>query len=384
MVISSDSPAPETLTIEVSDLSRGGAGVAKEASGRVIFIPYTAPGDWVRVRIVKTEKRYAQGELLELLRPSPHRVTPPCPAFGRCGGCKWQHLPYELQWKVKVRGVAHALERAGVRLPDRPQEELPAERIWQYRNRIQLHGSRGLLGFFTAGSRELVAVDRCEIARPELNALWPELRAQAARMPREYKVEVEVLEDGRVVTSWNQRHAALGFRQVHDEQNGRLQAWVREAITPGRPVLDLFGGRGNLSRALAGRAPEIHCVDVTAPTERPESAIPAFSFHRSAVLPWLSRREPDSREWSAILDPPRQGLAGDFTEIASRLEKLGVVELVVVGCDPDAWARDLSRFTRRGWRLERVGVLDLFPQTPHVESLAVLRKGGGAGRAGRD
>lgn len=390
--MSSDS-TPEILIVEVTDLSRAGSGVAREPSGRVIFIPYTAPGDRVRIRVVDADRRYAQGELVEILRPSPERVKPPCPVFGRCGGCQWQHLPYERQWRTKVQGVVHALARVGVELPNAPLDELSAERIWGYRNRIQLRGSGGALGFYASGTHELVPVDRCEIARPELNARWPELRAEATglchadradrrglgdreyRKYRKYKVELEVLEDGRVVTSWNRRHAAMGFRQVHDEQNAKLQSWVREAITPGRPVLDLFGGQGNLSRSLAGVAPEIHCVDLTAPSERPEDAPPELFFHRAPVLPWLARRSPDSREGAAILDPPRAGLAQDFIEIASRLEKLGVVELVAVGCDADAWARDLSRFARRGWRLERIGVLDLFPQTPHVEGLGLLRRG---------
>src|SRR5690349_20214142 len=120
------------IELIIQDLARGGAGVARDASGRVIFVPYSAPGDRVRVRITESKKNYAQAELIELLEPSSLRQQPPCPVFGRCGGCQWQHLPYSLQWETKVKGVLHALGRVQVEPPAR-LEELAAERIWEYR-----------------------------------------------------------------------------------------------------------------------------------------------------------------------------------------------------------------------------------------------------------
>src|SRR4051812_26561964 len=101
------------LTLKIQDLARGGAGVSRDESGRVIFVPYTAPGDVVRVRITEEKKNYAQGELLEVVEPSSIRQKAPCPVFGRCGGCQWQHLPYELQFRTKLQGVVHALSRVG-------------------------------------------------------------------------------------------------------------------------------------------------------------------------------------------------------------------------------------------------------------------------------
>src|SRR4051812_16815630 len=95
------------VVVRITDLSRGGAGVSRDESGRVVFVPYSAPGDLVRVRIVETDKRYSQGEILEILEPSSDRQTPPCPAFGKCGGCQWQHLPYSLQWDTKANGILH-------------------------------------------------------------------------------------------------------------------------------------------------------------------------------------------------------------------------------------------------------------------------------------
>lgn len=369
--------ADGTLTLRITDLARSGSGVGRDESGRVVFVPLTAPGDLVRVKLTSEEKRYAEAELIELIEASPERVRPRCAVFGRCGGCQWQHLPYELQWRTKLKGVRHALDRVQVQVPEKV-EELPAERVWEYRNRIQLRGERGSLGFFARRSNDSVYIDRCEIARPELNARIGALREHAHSLSRPYKVEVEVLADGKVREMWNARTAAMGFRQVHDEQNEKLKAWVVSAITPKRVLLDLFGGSANLSVGLAARMARVECVDVSAPADRPADAPSNVVYHRAAVMPWLVKRSSRGRlegALSAILDPPREGLAEHFGDIASSLEALGCDELVAVGCDPDSWARDISRFCRRGWRVDRVAVLDLFPQTAHVESLALLTRG---------
>jgi 23S rRNA (uracil1939-C5)-methyltransferase len=372
------------LTLTIHDLARGGAGVARDAEGRVVFVPFTAPGDVVSVRIIESKKNYAQGELLEILTPAPLRQTPPCPVFGRCGGCQWQHLPYELQFKTKFEGALQALARVGVPRPHRV-DGLHADRIWEYRNRVQLRGHKDELGFLAAGSNTRVPVDRCAIARPEINAVWSEIREEGRKLELPYKVEVEVLGDGSIRKSWNAKHAAQGFRQVHDEQNDKLRKWVAESLIPGLPVLDLYGGAGNLSLGLGALASEVDCVDIGSPTGDQAQATarswrgsPAsFRFHRQPVVPWIVKKVSESRKGKAapisvILDPPREGLDADFQVVAESIETLGARDILAVGCDADSWARDVARFVKRGWVLERAAVLDLFPQTPHVESLARL------------
>lgn len=381
----------DSVTLRITDLARGGAGVARLDDGRVVFVPMTAPGDRVEARVLPArgrsqKERYVQAELLSVLEPSPLRTEPRCPVFGQCGGCSWQHLDYSLQWQTKVKGVAHALARVEVKLLE-SLEELPAERIWEYRNRIQLRGFRDQIGFRRGGSHDLVPIQRCEIARPEINGAISAVRDKGRQQDRPYKVEVEILEDGRIRQSWNSAHAAEGFRQVHDEQNEKLKRWVASAVPDGAICLDLFGGTGNLTWSLASRLGAVHCVDVSAPASRPEGTPENYHFHRSAVLPWLVKQtksrntvtKPPAGAVStayvvAVIDPPREGLGSDFHEVACALDHLAAVAVIAVGCDPDSWARDVSRWCRRGWRLERAAVLDLFPQTPHVESLGLLRR----------
>ncbi len=374
------------MMLRVTDLSRGGAGVARDPSGRVVFIPFSAPGDLLRVRIVDEDKRYSYAEILEVIEPSQFRQIPRCPAFGQCGGCQWQHISYELQWNTKSQGVAHTLKKTGILLPDH-FDLIPATQIWEYRNRVQLRGAGDQLGFYQSKSRNIVSVNRCDIARPEINKNWEQTRAEGMRLESPFKVEVEVLATGKVKRTWNSPHSASGFRQVHDEQNERLKEWISHSLSNVDVLFDLFGGSGNLSLPFVSRVAEIHCVDLSSPKVRPNGVSHHFHFHRAAVTPWLAKKvasvrasvregKVSSPKNAAILDPPREGLGQSFSQIVSGLESLGVGDLVLVGCDVDAWVRDLLNFSKRGWVIKKVMLLDLFPHTTHVESVALLRRSG--------
>lgn len=366
-------------TLTIVDLSRAGAGVGKDADGRAIFVPFTMPGDQIEVEILKSDKRYAHARLTKLLRPSPERVGAPCAVFTRCGGCQWQHVPYARQWTTKHSGVLHALRRVGVATDGIPFDEFPAESPYGYRNRIQLRGKGNDLGFYESGSKRRVSIRRCEIARPEINAALPRIQAEAVeRMPagKEFKVELEVTEAGDVRAHWNAPHAAGGFRQINDDQNLKLRQAVATYLPSTRPggvLLDLYGGAGNLSLGIQQHYAAVHCVDTGTPRERPDGALDTFTFHRSPVSLWLAR--PDvPQALHAILDPPREGLGAEFQQIAEGIERRGIERFVHVGCDVDAWARDMTRWVKRGWELERLAAVDLFPQTPHVEAVGVLVK----------
>lgn len=363
------------MELEITDLARGGLGVARDLNGRVIFVPFSAPGDRVRVEIVEEDKRYAEARIVEMLEPSSLRATPPCPVFGRCGGCEWQHLPYEQQWKTKVGGLKHGLQRINVDPAQAPWQEFPAEQIWEYRNRIQLRGFQNEIGFYARGSKTLVPIEKCFIARKELNELIPQIREEGKHRPREYKVELEVFADGKTSAIWNAGHSASGFRQVHDEQNAKLQNWVSENLQNSEMLLDLYGGSGNLSLGLKNRFQEIHSVDYGAPEALSKDH---FYFYRAPVLPWLKRHEKDlhaaGKKISVVLDPPREGLGEDLIPIIEILKRLTVVEVLLVACEPDPWFRMVQRFQKHGWEIKGFGALDFFPQTHHIEALAVLRK----------
>lgn len=368
--------------MRIDDLSRAGAGVAKDDTGRVIFIPYTAPGDLVRVKVLSQKSHYAQAELLEIVERSPQRQTPPCPVFGRCGGCDWQHLPYQLQWETKFHGVRDALKRFKVPVPS-PLQAFPASHIWSYRNRIQLRGFKDVIGYYAKSSHTIVPVASCPIARSELNNQIEAIRRQGESQSKPYKVELEVLPDGRVRSHWNTQTAATGFQQINSEQNRNLKQWVFDNISREQPIMDLYGGAANLSAQLAAYSPRIDCVDLTVPRD-PVNTFPAnLSFHESDVFPWvinqarqLSAQKNHQKQAmrSAIIDPPRGGMPEQLEEFIRSLQQLNVYELIAVGCKTDTWARDLAGFVQQGWSVENIAVFDFFPQTAHVETAALLKK----------
>jgi 23S rRNA (uracil1939-C5)-methyltransferase len=385
--------------LKIHDLSRGGNGVAREVAAegekpRVLFVPLTIPGDVVTVKVVSEDRRFATAEIVEIETPSPDRVKAPCSVFGKCGGCTWQHVPYAMQWKTKLGGALQTLSRAEVKLPASPVEEFPAANPWNYRNRVQLRArptAEGTtLGYFGRRTKDLVGVERCEIAREEINSVLAETRAEADAMLEakvksgekdpEVKVEIEVLADGTTRKAWNARHGSLGFRQVNDEQNQKLQAYVRENISEGAHFFDLYGGAGNFSLADAARYSFVDCVDTGSPDGIGEAQPENYRFFRGDVARWLDHRTKEFEKDTfkpkgpieVVLDPPREGMGDEATKIATSLDRLKAKKIVAVGCDADAWARDVSRLVKHGWKLEKIAIFDLFPQTPHVESVAVL------------
>ena len=376
------------IELVIQDLSRGGAGVGRDDSGRAVFVHGTAPGDRVRVRVTEEKKRYAQAELLELLERATLRVEPRCRVYGRCGGCQWQHLPYDLQWKTKVQGALHALKRVGFEgAEELPQDQYPAVTPWNYRNRVQLRGGQHGVGFYARGSHEVVPIERCEIAREEINQRISNLSSEARSRDNPSKVEVEVLATGEVRSVWNSKHGALGFRQINDEQNSQLRAWIGRALLPsqgqGGLLLDLYGGFGNLSRDLASGFGRVQCVDWGARQEGGD--YPAhFEVFSEDVLRWVRKElrakglENASPGGAVILDPPREGCGEALSEISQLVDRRGIRQWIAVGCDPDSWAKDLWRKLRSdrdsGWRIERLAFFDFFPQTPHLESVALLSR----------
>lgn len=372
----------ETIKLSITDVSRGGAGVARVENGRAVFVPYTTTGDVVLARITELKKKFANAELVEIISASPDRISPHCKVFTQCGGCQWQHIPYTQQWGIKVAGVRQALQANSIRFK-KPIDEFPAKQIWHYRNRVQLRGDKNTLGYYAARSHNIIAIENCEIARPEINNGLDAVRREAQQFSNPFKVEIEVTAGGKLHTYWNARHAAAGFRQVNDEQNVKLKHWIRQQLTSRQVIFDLYGGSGNLSCDFAVQGIPVHCVDISAPQSAPAGSPSALQFHHADVLPWLKQRitdikfqrlpEPETAS-TIVIDPPRGGLGDEFDAIVERLEFFNANEIVAVGCKTDSWARDIARFIARGWQLQKIAVFDFFPHTVHLETAAYLTR----------
>jgi 23S rRNA (uracil1939-C5)-methyltransferase len=425
----------EELTIE--SLAYGGHGLGHHA-GKVVFVPFTAPGDQVRCRVQREKKRYAEAVVDEILSPAPDRRTPPCPVFGECGGCQWQHLPYAVQLIWKSRIFRSILERQAGIDPSlvRPVAGAPEE--WGYRSRAQIkirRTDRGLaMGFFRRGSHYVVDAASCPILQPRLNETWALFRQWLERAPdseRLPQLDLETGDDGRIravlhyigsrpgeIADYlrprvveadvslllqsgrkdsivqvagtqdlsirvgdpflNLRYGPGGFAQINLDQN-RAMVGESLALFPERGqqrILDLFCGMGNFSLPLSRRIG--HVVGV-------ENYEPAIAKARQNA----SANGIDNAEFHAL---PAAGATSRFSreglfdlilldpprsgayDVSKELVDSGAGQILYISCDPPTLARDLLPLIHGGYRVAWSRPFDLFPQTHHTESMTLLTR----------
>ncbi len=404
----------ERLTLQLTDMAHGGEAVGKHER-KVIFVPYAIPGESVRVEVMEDKGRFARARVLQVLEPSPHRVQPPCPYFGLCGGCQWQHVAYEAQLEYKRSIVLTQLQRiAGLPGADvRPV--LGMETPWRYRNRVQFHASSdGQLGFMAANSHDVVPVEQCLLMHPLLESVFdaldmelPDLLSLSLRagihtgdqmvvfemgsdQPPELEVDLPVscvllLPDGTPVTlvgspylreqvlGRQYRISATSFFQVNTLQAEAVSRQVSSALNlqPDSVVLDGYCGVGTFALGLAAHARRVIGVEVSAGAIADAQANAAGLANVSFVcgtmqsaIPKLGLTRP-----LVVVDPPRTGLEG--AALVAVL-KLAPPRVVYVSCDPATLARDVKAFLAAGYLLRTVQPIDMFPQTYHIETVTLL------------
>ncbi len=345
--------------VDISRIAYGGAGIGR-LDGKVVFVPFSIPGERVGVRVVREHKRHSEAELAQIIEPAPERRTPRCEVFGRCGGCAYQHVDYAVQLDWKTAQVRDLLQRVG-KLTDAPVEEaLRSPLEWGFRNRIRVHAKDGRVGFYGKNGHRLVDVRECAIASADVNEALLKLRRSRPE-PGEYTL--------------SGRGSVRFFEQTNDGAAAVLSGLVEAIVGSGRGTLvDAYSGAGFFGRRLAPRFESVIGI------ESHEGAVAAarrqagdkerylcgdVAAHLGAVLETLDR----SRA-VVLLDPPAAGLEARVTDL---LAALPVETVVYVSCDPATQARDLGFLVRGGYRLERVIPVDMFPQTADIEVVAVLR-----------
>ncbi len=408
-----------TITLKLDALAHGGEAIGRH-EGRAIFVPYAIPGERVRVELVEEHERYARARLLEVLDPSPSRVAPACPYFGpeACGGCQWQHIDYAVQARLKGLVVLDQFRRVGKFDAPPILEPLPDATGWEYRNHALFRtDTDGRLGFLSAHSHTVYPVDDCPILHPLLNDLlhsldmvypeleWLELRAGTAtgdlmlvlqtreEEPPSLEVDfplsiVQIRHDDAIapligldyiVETIHERPfriSATSFYQVNSAQAAQVVEVVMEALEPRgyQKVLDAYCGVGLFTAFLSAEAGyvigiEAHPAAVADARYNLAEADNTVILEGTveALLPTVEHKLD-----AAVVDPPRTGL-----ELAAldALAAHGPARIVYVSCDPATLARDARRLVRHGYTLEWVQPVDMFPQTYHIENVALLTRG---------
>ena len=401
------------LELELTSIAHGGDALGRH-EGRVIFVPYGIPDERVRVEITENRGRWARARLIEILRPSPHRVKPPCPYFGTCGGCQWQHLDYEAQLAYKTTIVSEQLNHLGG-LQEAPVEPtLPSVDTWHYRNHAQFTpSSDGRLGFKMARSKRVVPIAECLLLHPLLADLFstldlalPGLERLSLRAgirtgetmlifetvddePPGIEVDVPVscvllLKDGTLVNLVGSNHfteilgnrrfqvSAPSFFQVNTAQAERLVEIVAAflQLTGDESLLDVYCGVGTFALSLASQARRVIGVEsnpyAVADARLNAQGLSNVEFIEGRVEDVLPNL--DFAVDATVLDPPRQGCR---PEVLQALTDLKPARIVYVSCDPATLARDARRLGDAGYRLVKVRPVDMFPQTYHIESVSL-------------
>ena len=449
----------DAISVLIDDLAFGGEGVGR-IDGYVIFVRGGIPGDRVTVRLTEARARYGRGVIETVEVPSADRIDAPCAYFGRCGGCRLQHVAYPAQLAFQEKQVRDCLERLGGLAPFELRPILPAPDVYGYRNKMEftvvpspdgpvlgLHeadrydvvldidrcllqsermnallaetradvrargltayqttpdgAGRGLLRFVTLreGRHTGQAMVNLVAAAPDVEALTPVAERLCTRVPATASVVLNVNAKKASVAVGSEEHLLRGrdtiteslgdvafeisansFFQTNTTQAERLFAVVAEAcaLSGVETVIDLYSGTGAISLLMARKARHVYGIELAAAAvadamrNARANKIENCTFLSGEVrhvLPDLIRQ--GVRAEVVVADPPR---AGFHPKALTALTTLAPARLVYVSCNPATLARDIGDLTRRGYVLEWVQPVDMFPQTPHIEAVARLRR----------
>lgn len=384
------------VEVTIERILPGGAGLA-HADNRTLLVALAAPGDHVRARIERVQGRVAFASIAEVISPSPVRVEPLCPYFGRCGGCDFQQLSYEAQLAAKVGIIRDCLRRIAHIEFEGEIPITPSPNIWHYRSRAQWQHDplKKRLGYFERASHRVCDVAACPVLAPELEATFESLRGQMKEglLPEEVtEFQAVAGDDGaslappapehptrevsRVIGEHRYSFSAEGFFQIN---HALLEPLIAAATNDarGERAVDLYCGAGLFTLPLARRFTRVVGVEASAAAisyarrNLEDAHLDNATFEISRVGEWLMKNgERLAPVDFVLLDPPR---AGADEGALDGILALKPRHISYVSCDPATLARDLKGLYAGGYRLQSLAAFDLFPQTHHVEAVAHLK-----------
>lgn len=394
----------DKIELRIDSVAFGGDGIGRFEQ-QAVFVPFTVDGDEAAVRITDVKKRFARAHIEEILKPSPFRIDPRCRYYARCGGCQYQHIHYDHQLQLKGQQVFDAFVRiAKVALPP-VMPVMPSPRSFQYRGKADYHvrvapKEPPIIGFMDVFNDRIIDIDRCEIMDETINkaslAFRQDLEAGRINTPRDRQIVWSVGEGGekadvvtdfrsprfvtRTVKGLNLTAPYRGFWQANESLLPYLVDEVLRlsALTGGETLVDAYCGSGLFSLFLAPHARRIYGIEMDG-----ESIHCARRNHRQAGLANAVFIRGDAGEILyrdfiganrhadvLILDPPRTGCD---PPLLSGIMKLRPTRIVYISCNPTTQARDIRQLLDHGFMLKSLKPFDMFPQTAHIEVIAVLK-----------
>lgn len=394
-----------TIKLTLTAMANGGRALGRDDQNRVIFVPFAIPGEQAIVQITEDKKRYAQGLLVEILRPSPERASPRCSYFGPCGGCHFQHMTYSAQLRFKGEIVKDQLQRIGSLNPEVVRPVLASPEQWSYGIEAELFSAGdGEMGYWSFDQDRVIGIDDCSIIHPrlvdllhDLDLVLPSLYkitlrigsdasllaaiettdGEAPSLEADFPISVAmILPDGRAAN-------LIGYNYLLQEIKNRpfrVSAGVffypnlpavellvdavlkMAAVDPETPVLELYSGVGVFTAFLAERSAEVVAVEQN-PDAVADAAYNLDNFNNvtlyqgavEEILPLL-----EDLPTMAVVDPPPSGISPMTLDY---INQSPVECLIYVSSDVATMARDGRRLREKGYALQDVQPLDMYPQT---------------------
>ena len=422
-------PLGPVQTYQVDGLTHEAKGVAR-FSGKVTFIDGALPGEVVEAQVFKAGRRFDEAKLIAVNQTSPHRVAPVCAHFAECGGCSFQHLATPQQWQAKKQWLQGQLRNVTENL----ELSLLTDQALHYRRRarISVHSQKGkiLMGFRGKASKDIVQIDQCQVLTKPLQAVYSALKQKLQGDSLATKIgHLELLEDTQGVSvlfrltapmtdqlnaewqSWANDHDIMlywqqaneakapvtdtslrryeldgltfhyhpqDFIQVNDALNQKMVAQAMDWLAPNENdvVLDLFCGVGNFSLPLAKRAKQVLGIEVqdsmveAGRKNAQRNQLDKVTFLAADLTQPVSAGLSKMGVTKVLLDPPRAGAL----EFLDSIIKIKPEQILYVSCNASTLARDAEYLVAKGYQVLRVSLMDMFPQTSHVETMMLLQK----------
>ncbi|CAN5598538.1 23S rRNA (uracil(1939)-C(5))-methyltransferase RlmD [soil metagenome] len=396
MSIETPDTRSQTIQLTLDDMAFEGAALGR-ADGQIVFADYGIPNEEVIVEVESTRRHFLEGRVVEVLTPAESRVEPPCPYFGRCGGCQWQHIDYQEQLRLKQHVLRDQLRRIG-KIDDAPvSPAIGSPTPYGYRNNARFStGDDGSLGFITRGpaGREFLRIDECMIMNPAINDILAKLQGHGEGLHQvvirlgehtgdvfiqpdlsERTTDVESGQDGYDEELLGERFtvSAPSFFQTNTKQAETLVRLTKERLelTGDETIVDAYAGVGTFAKLLAPYAGRVVAIEESASAvidaKKNVDGIDNIEYHQGKVENILGTLDltPDA----IILDPPR---AGCHKRTLRAVLEFRPRTLVYISCNPSTLARDLRKLIDGGYELKDVTPVDMFPQTYHIESVSLL------------
>jgi len=381
------------LVVKIERILPGGVGLA-HSEGKTIFVSLAAPGDLVRITVDREQGNLQFASIVEIVEPSPDRIEPPCPYFGRCGGCDFQQLNYDAQLTAKREIIRDCFHRiAQLELPE--LEVVPSPATWRYRARAtwQLDQELQTMGYYERGSRRVCDVVECAVLVPELQQTLEQLRSTpSSELPRDLKHLDVVIGDNGVsvapqfaqfqtteleltINEASYSYNAEAFFQVNQSVLDHLLGFALNKIS-GKTALDLYCGVGLFTLPLARYFERVTGVESNSVATRfarrnlQRAKLSNVNVVTANVAEWIRVGIDKLKSIDfVLLDPPR---AGAESVVIRGILNLRPEKICYVSCDPATLARDVKKLMAGGYKLDSIKGFDMFPQTHHVETVLHL------------